>query len=306
MVFDYTKKGQTLHYYAEGQDIKDHYILTDKASILFTSIKNSISKNHMSGDSDLKIKMISAMGCIDKLRSCLLYSKRIGKYTDDILNSFPKNNIGMFLISNDTILSDYESFLFHSRALLDRLTFFVCRQIYNQSCDRFSKFKIFIENSVKKNEATIKISNILDQCMPEFYGILIDDNNHRSLRSQLIHKSTILENTQCVFTIHKISNDKIYLFDYSINKYPLFGSTWSITRYLVYTVLSILSICLNLTFEISVDGSEPSWSNVFIDYNKYLTDTEDSLEISIGKMNPSGFEIKTIKIDKSFMNDFAH
>ena len=41
--------------------------------------------------------------------------------------------------------------------------------------------------------------------------------------------------------------------------------------------------------------------NIFIDYNKYQANGEDSVDLSIGKMNPSGFEIKNIKISKSFM-----
>lgn len=300
MNFNYTKKGHTFQYYAEGQDIKEHNILTDKASALLSNIKDSISKKHMSGDSHLKNQMISAMGCIDKLRSCLLYSKRISKYTNDILNSFPQNESSMFLILNDSILADYESFIFHSRAMLDRLTFFVCKQIFNQSCDRFPKFKNCILNS-KKDNKTQDIINILDECTPNFIGILIDNNNQRSLRSLLIHKSTIIENTQCVFTIHYQASDKIFVFDYNILNYPLFGSTWNITKYLVFTVLRILSICFEIKNDIIADQCEPLWNNIFIDYNEFLTNDNDAFDLSVGKMNPSGVEIKTIKIDKSFL-----
>lgn len=302
MNFNFNKKNKIIHYFAEeGQNIKDHNILSEKTSTLFNLVINTITKTHMEGDPSTRRKMVSAMGCIDKLRACLLYSKRIGKYTNIILNRIPQDKYGMYLISDDTILAEYESFIFHSRALLDRLTFYVCKQIYNQSCDRFSKFKKCIEHSIRKDSITDVIIKYIDKCLPMFVGILIDDGQKRCLRSKLIHKSTIIEETGCAFTIFRQPQGHVFLFDYSILNYPLFGSTRDLTKYTVYIVLGILSTCFEISNDIVIDDCNPLWDNIFIDYNKYQANGEDSVDLSIGKMNPSGFEIKNIKISKSFM-----
>ncbi len=298
---DFTKKDQNFYYKAVGQNINEHKILNTDASTVFNNLYKEISRQHSQNETN-KSRLISFHGCIERLRSCLLYSKRLSKHHIDICNQKMPEPGGLIAYDWNTARFDFESFIFHSRALLDRLTFLICKQIYNQDCDKFNKIIKCLKNSVKSDKKVERTLEIIEQCFDSFEGLLFDKNNEKSLRSSLIHKSTISENTICAFTFHCLSNSEIIRFDYEIKEYPLFGSTWNITKYISFLTLNLLGIYLDISDTVSFDQCNPLWENKFIHFSKYIKNDENSINLSIVKMNPSGFEIQTEKLDKSVLN----
>ena len=123
MSFDFNKKGQKYGFVAFANDKTDFGVLSEKAFKYFCELQNIISKKHQHGDEAQKKLMVGAQGCLERLEAFLVQSNRLSEHNKSVCNQ-PSPTLGSMVAFRDTTaIFDFETLLFHSRALLDRITF---------------------------------------------------------------------------------------------------------------------------------------------------------------------------------------
>jgi len=302
MSLNFNKKEQEYGYLAVGNEENNFGVLNEKAHNYFRQIQRIIYNKHNDGDKDQKRLMVGAQGCLERLESILILSNRLDVYNKSVCNQqhpSPGSFVG-FKITN--AMFDFESILFHSRALLDRITFFISKQIYNQDCDKPNKIINVLNNFVKNDNRASQAIQIVDDSMPAFLGLIIDNDNEKSLRSHLIHKSTIGENTTCVFTIHSAPGNKVLRFDYEVKGYPIIGSSWELSKFIPFYSLNLLGIYIGCDKTIALHDCIPIWKNNLIHFSNLIDETESGPKFSTVKMNPSGFEVNTSFLKPSILS----
>jgi len=238
--------------------------------------------------------MVSAQGCLERLEAFLVQSKRLSEHNKSVCNQPAPPPGSMEAFRDTTAIFDFETLLFHSRALLDRITFFITKQIYNQNCDRPNKIKNVLSNFIKKDGRASRAIQIIDEVMPTFSGLIVDgEKGVKSLRSHLIHKSTSGESTTCAFTIHSAPENKVIRFDYEIKGYPIIYSAWELSKCIPFISLNLLGIYVGYDIAITLNECIPIWENNLKCFSHFIDETGSGPKFSTIKMHPSGIEIKT-------------
>ncbi len=292
MSFDFNKKGQTYGFEAHAGDKSDFGVLREKAFCHFSELQSMISSKHQHGDEKIQKLMVGAQGCYERFEAFLVQSQRLANHSISVLKQKAPEPGSMVAFRDTLAVYDFEALLFNSRALLDRISFFIAKQIYNQDCDKPNKLKNVLENFIQKDSKARQAIEIIDEAMPVFIGLVIDsENGQKSLRSHLIHKSTSGENTTCAFTIHSAPNDQVIRFDHEINGFPLIGSAWLISKYIIYFSINLLGIYLEIDFVLPIDECTPRWDNNLKCFSRFIDETNIGPPFSMIKMNPSGVNI---------------
>jgi len=303
MSFDFNKKGSKYQFVAFANDNTNFGVLGKKALTCFCELQKIVSKTHEHGDVKQKNLMVGAQGCLERLEAFLVQSKRLSEHHQSVFNqpAPPPNSLAAF--RNTIAIFDFEALLFHSRALLDRITFFIAKQIYDQDCDKPNKIKNVLNNNfVKNDERASRAIKIIDEAMPLFCGLIVDkESGVKSLRSHLIHKSTSGESTTCVFTIHSAPGNKVVRFDYEIMSYPIMGSAWELSKYIPFISLNLLSIYVGYDVTITSNECTPIWVYNLKCFSHFIDKSASGPRFSIIKMLPSGVEINTKHLKPSIL-----
>lgn len=302
MNFDFNKKGQTYNFAALEGDKNNFGVLSESAFKYFWELQNEISKTHQHGDETKKRLMVGAQGCIERLEACLVQSNRMSRHHESVCSQ-PVPPAGSMVAFRDTVaVFDFEVFLFHSRALLDRLTFFITKQIYKQDCDKPTKMKNVLINFTKNDERVTRAINIFDEAMPPLLGLIVDsENGEKSLRSHLIHKSTSSENSTCTFTIHSAPGNKAIRFDFEVKGYPIIGSAWLLSKYVTFIASNLLGIYLGFDNGVTLDECTPAWKNELKCFTQFIDESASGPKFSMLKMHPSGVEINSKHLKESVL-----
>ena len=163
-------------------------------------------------------------GCLEKPATSILQIQRLSTHQNELLtqaiNNLVDRNASDLAFLGSEISSDFEALLLQSRAALDRLTNFISREYGKESyTDRFSKLRKTVQNSKKKHEKTDSILNILDNAN-WFEGKLIEDKLQNNLRTFVAHKQSISERLETYFQVHRLSQDKVLLYDMVSKGFP--------------------------------------------------------------------------------------
>ena len=303
MSFNFNDQGKQYRFKAIANDRTNFGVLSEEALNLFSQLQGIISKQHQFGDDAQKRLMVGAQGCLERLEAFLVQSKRLSEHNKSVCSQPTPPPGTMAAFRDITAVFDFETLLFHSRALLDRITFFIARQIYNQNCDKLNKIKNVLNGFSGKDARASRAIQVIDETMPIFYGLIVDgQNGAKSLRSHLIHKSTSGENTTCAFTIHSASGNDAVRFDYEISGYPIIGSAWELSKYIPFTALNLLGIYLEHDIGISVDECTPIWRNTLKCFSHFIDTSECGPKFSTIRMHPSGLEISTRHLRQSVLS----
>jgi len=303
MSFDFNKKGQKYEFAAFANDKTDFGVLSETALNYFCELQKIISKTHQHGDDTQKRLMVGAQGCLERLEAFLVQSKRISEHKKSVCSQPAPHPGSMVAFRDTTAIFDFETLLFHSRALLDRITFFIAKQIYNQNCDRLTRIKNVLNNFIEKDGRASRSIQIIDESMPTFYGLIVDtENGGKSLRSHLIHKSTGGESTTCAFTIHSAPENNVIRFDYEIKGYPIIGSAWELSKYIPFISLNLIGIYVGYDIAITLNECIPIWENNLKCFSRFIDESANGPTFSIIKMNPSGIEINKRHLKQSVLS----
>lgn len=303
MSFDFNKKGQTYEIAAFAGDKNNFGVLSEAAFKYFCLLQKAISKAHQHGDEPQKRLMVGAQGCLERLEAFLVQSKRMSLHHKSVCSQRSPIPGSMVAFRDTVAVFDFEALLFHSRALLDRITFFITKQIYGQICDKPNKMRNILSNFIKKDGRVSRAIEVIDEAMPSLYGLIVDtDDGEKSLRSHLIHKSTSGENSTCAFTIHSAPGNKAIRFDFEVKGNPIIGSAWTLSKYVPFLALNLLGIYLGLDNGVALDECTPIWKNELKCFTQFIDESATGPEFSMMKMHPSGVEINTRHLNESVLS----
>lgn len=294
---DFNKKGSMFFFTAQADEPEYFSLVSNKVRETIRELyANTGLEAKNPEDTNLKK---GAFGCLERLSASLVQIQRLADHATDIRSKAPLEPGQMIGIRAPKALFDFETLLFHSRSALDRLTFFVCHQVYGEQCDRFSKFQNVIKNFGKKDNRVEEMQRILKEASTPLRGALIDTpNGRRCLRSLLIHRTTIGEICTVGFVLHCIAPARRLAFDTIILGYPLFETAHAVGSAVVLVMLNTLSLYLDLGVRFGTTEPTLTWTHNFVDYRHFESTVEEQQTFSVWQPTPSGFYLKPVPLNK--------
>ena len=288
---NFNKEGKEYGFHARGPARHDYGMLKDHASQLFENIIKQANHEYNEADPKRKSILKGIMACGDRLEGFLFQSTRIASLSMNINKIIPEkmNSAEMFLNAEQQV--DFESFLFHGRAALDRLALFVSSSVYGQNTYRFSRLANVLSNFKEDDERANRSIDIVETSYKKLSGVIIEGDNNRSLRSVLIHRKSTPEIVDCYFTVHRFSDGTILRFDAEIDKFPIIGTARMISQYICYVILNLLELYIGQNKFLPPEDCEPIWENRLLYFSEYIDDTMQGPKISVIKGTPDGFII---------------
>lgn len=237
--------------------------------------------------------LLNINSCLVCLNSFMYQSKKLENHNFELKKDIPDRDSSPVVLAKSSLeaCTDFESLLYLARSALDRLTFFICKQIYKDGMENFNKKIINILKNFKKDYRSSLSITIFNNSIPHFQGLLIDKKEGgTSLRSLLAHSKSHSEAINGEFTVHR-SDNFVLRFDQELEGYPLLQSSHLITQYLVYTVLNNLAIYLGIKEQISENNCIPNWTPCAIKSSVYRVDKDypNSIPFTIPLFIPIGF-----------------
>lgn len=237
---DFNKKGATIAYEA-GTDIPTRFsYLSPDAHRLQMSLYAASGQRPK--DATEEKSRAAALGCLERLSACLLQVEHLATEAAKIQEQCPQEMGQMLGVRAPEVLFDFEALLFHARSALDLVTFLVCRGVYGQQCDRFSKLANVAADFAPKDARAERLQSMVERVYTPLSGILVDQPTGRCLRSTLIHRSTVGELSQMGFTLHCPATGKRLALDTVLSDYALFNTTGLVGSHVAFFVLNALSI----------------------------------------------------------------
>jgi hypothetical protein len=304
---DYNENGEQYQASISVHEDRSFGVLNKETREFYDLINNIILQRYKkskdeSDSSKVSYKnMSSCMSCLDGF---LYQCSKLIYHNNEIFKQIPEQDITdtVACFSSIETCTDFESLLYQGRATLDRLTFFISKQIYNSETDKFNKLENVLANFEKRDERARKSINIIKSSIGYFQGLLINDYSGRtSLRSLLAHSKSHEEAINGAFTIHR-KNNFVLIFDQEINNFPMIISSNLLNRYVPFLILNILAIYLE------VDGIEEekvssSWNPICINSSEYKIEEGDAngIAFSVPVLNLIGFTPNTYTFHKDIL-----
>ena len=293
MCTDFNQKGKMIGVEALKGDRAYYSLLNNEVKSFIEAISSEIAASDQNRQTNYLA--VGASGCLERLSACVLQLYRLAMHEKDIRAQAPQQPGEMVGVRKAEALFDFEALLFHSRSALDRVSFFIAKQIYRQDCDKFTKLARVLSNFEKKDIRAKRLIQIISETSKIFEGIVIDSfSGQKSLRSHLIHKSTAEENSTVSFTLHCLSDQRRLAFDCILNGYPLFGTAKRLGEGLSFLVLNALSLYLGGDKILSLENCKMAWENNMVDFQEFQTNDENGERFFLWAVSPSGFWIKSV------------
>lgn len=301
MSTDFNQKGRKVAYVAKKDDPPYFALLQPEALDLANRIENKITACNQVQNKTFNAW--AALGCYERFRGCIFLISRLAQHEKKIRAMAPQSINEMRAYRGAEVLIDFESLLFHGRGALDRVAFFISKQIYNQDCDKYSKLANVLGTFKINDCRASKLVKIITNANPIFEGIILDlPSGEKSLRSHLIHKSTASENTIAQFTLYCIAPQKRIAFDLILGDYPLFKSSQSLGKGLAFVVLNALSLYIGIDEVIPIEKCGLKYESRMVDYREYLSDSHSTNRFTIFNTTPSGFSLLPVSLSSEILN----
>lgn len=294
---DFNQKGTQFAVTAQADEPEHFSLVSAKGFEILSELYAKVGLE--TKDAEEQRLKIGAFGCLERLSACLLQIQRLADHAANICSEAPLEPGKMICIRATKALFDFETLLFHSRSALDRLTFFVCRQVYGEQCDRFSKLQKVISNFGQRDSRVGRLQHILAETSATLVGTLVDtQNSRRCLRSHLIHRSTVGEICTVGFVLHCVPPARRLAFDTIISGRALFGTAHAVGSAVVFVVLNTLSLYFGCGAQLGSPELSLTWAHNFVDFQHFESKGEKTQTFSVWQPTPSGFYLKPVSLSK--------
>lgn len=278
---------------------EDQGTLTQDARQFMVRIQQALNARLATDSKDRLAREMQ--GCMDRLDSFLLQVSRLAAHADPTrwsvgpesgdITHFPAQlppKSGMVFSAKDAC-TDFESLLFHGRAVLDRLTLFVSRE-YGENSSRFSKFRSTLVHRAQDDERAVNALAIIDKCQ-SIEGVLADIAVDKSLRSIVAHRDSISAGTTVVFMIWRLVDGRFLAFDSEAHGYPIINTAATLAVDIPFLVLN--TICLYGAVDSTVARRRFGgiWNRCLIVYSQYVTSEDTGLQVPSVKTIPDGVRL---------------
>jgi len=309
MNFDFNTKGKQYGFMASKAGKEGYSILGEKPEQMLANLRAKQAIDFRNSDENGKNWILDAAGCLDRLNAFLFQVSRIASHAESLtrrnLPGQPSNDQPkagqMVMIAADEACFDFESLLFHARAGLDRLTWFVAAR-HGQRCDRFSRLQKILNNFCSKDDRARQMLEVLKEAN-RFGGVLIDENKDKALRSLVAHRTSIPEGRETAFTIHFLGDGKRLIFDCEALRQPLLFTSYELSQDVPFVVQNAVAIYMGLNI-LPISEFKATWVNPTAVFSNYISGNESDPRFSVAGTNPDGIQLRTRHLVSSVL-DYA-
>ncbi len=289
-----------MQYLALGKERQDYGVLPEEAHALFRKLREELTTRWREADEETCRTLRFHAGLLDRLAGCLLQVRRMVDHRDDLVAALPgllaqvpanaqapAQPTAMAAFAANEATTDFESLLFHARAVLDQLTFVVSR-LHGESCDKYSKLQNVLGNFVEGSEPARALDGVVSEAAA-LAGVLTD-LEHTSLRSKVTHRETISAATTAAFTVHLLGDGRELLFDCEAFGFGVLSTTRTLATEVPFVVLNGTAQYLGVGDSLELSQLEPRWSNPTVRFSEWLDDSKRGPLLSVvSEMTPDGF-----------------
>ncbi|MEH6650241.1 MAG: hypothetical protein V7707_09480 [Motiliproteus sp.] len=286
MQSDFNEKGKKYEMLSiAGSPYHHNLIHQDGCDLLDELMKHFTEFRGNGGEHTEIAKWVATIDC---LQSFLFQSNRLKTHSEKLRSLVPPPE-QMMAVSGSDALTDFESLLYHGRAVLDRLTFAIAKQTLGQECEKFPKLPKILNNYKGKGDYVGKTISVIEDGIKNVRGILIDDEGGKTgLRSLLAHSKSTGEATNHVFTIHRNDSNKAMYFDLDMH-----GKG----------VINAISLFSGYGKTLELDRFYPSWEPQCTCLTDYITEDGSGTNFTTIRTNYYSNELINIHVDRSiFIN----
>ncbi len=292
--------GQRVEYVAVGGEV-DHYgSLPLNAVAQFEAINRHLARQWDGAGAVSKTFLSAASGCLTKLSATLLQVQRMQLHHDRLLEVGRAARAALEQQANATLAlqgkeacADFEGLLLQGRAALDRLTFFLNYQFFPNAQDKSDRFSKLLR-SIKKAQHPHTHMAAVERLFTEASWLVsfFTDVSGRSLRSFVAHRAAILEWMDTCFTIARVSDGRVLLFDGVVNTVPVFATSQQISAQLAFVLLNCIGL-FTTGAELPLASYATPWPNRTVVLSDFVSEVETPLLQGVAKrMTPGGFEFQ--------------
>lgn len=289
---DFNQNGTQYMSYSKASDTPYiNKLFNAKMQTMYALLRNNLENK------DEKISK-NSFACLDCMHSFLIQGLRVKNNFEKLLSniqsnsdhSLPITDNSLIAINSIDIMTDYESMLYHARSTLDRLSFYIAKQLYNyKRSDNFGEnFKTFF-SKVHPDTYTFEAYLTLLEVYDSFKGILINfDDGGTGLRSLLAHSKSHDEAIKGNFSIIILSKNDLLFFDQELIKsIGLLESTLKLLNNIPFLLLNLLSIFSGCKDRISLSECQIEWTKIWVSPNDYLTGDvmQTFTKVKLGRTN---------------------
>jgi hypothetical protein len=284
-----------LNYLAVGWE-SDHGVLSEAGRAYWKCIVTKIGEAYDEADDSAKRALLSHAAVLNRLSGFLLQVRRMIDHKEGLRLAFqgdapPSAQQAHLALAGIEAVTDFESLLFHGRAVLDHLTLVVAR-FHGQNTDRFSRITNLLPNFTAASNEARRFESVLSQAT-QLAGVLTDLEG-RSLRSILTHRDTVSGGATIYFTVYLLDDGRLLIFDCEAFGYGVLETSNLLSCEVPFVILNGVAVYLGLEEGLSYDDCRPTWENPAVRFSEWLDPTAGGLRFGVVvRMRPGGFEYRT-------------
>ena len=309
--------GNHIGYLAFGADRRDHDLLPQKAINQWDLIRGEFNTRWKGSKDPLaRRRIVDLSGCLEKLEATMLQAHRLRLYHDRLI-SLAHNHLGnqshAVALQGSDACADFEGFLLHGRASLDRLTWFI-GDCFKNRVKSFRRIKGVLSNFEHKDSKAKELLFLVSSADDWFDGTFGKLQSSQSLRDIVAHHHSLVEGTRTCFGVQLITQNSALLIDCEIelpglsDRFPILKTTHQSIRYVAFLILNSVAVFLDIE-RLSLEEYQTTWTNHSVAVSDYVMAEPAGSPLgkntlsTVRRMTPDGFEYGIDNVDPSI---FTH
>jgi len=123
------------------------------------------------------------------------------------------------------------------------------------------------------------------------------DSQSHNLRSLLLHKKTITEETSVLFTVSRLTDGRYLAFDCEALGYPVITTARAVATDIPFLVMNTVAVYLGIDLRITRSDCAPEWGKAFVVLSDSVDETGKGPIVHLGaRMIPDGGRIRTERL----------
>jgi hypothetical protein len=306
-------KGTEVEYVAAGGNVPHHGLLPDKAARQWSGLRKEFTAQWRASEDPLsRRRIVDLSGCLEKLEATLLQARRIREYHDRLISQARSLKATLFqgtAFQGSDACADFEGFLLHGRASLDRLTWFIGRHFKNP-VSSFRRIKNVLSDFEGKSSEAAELLEMVGSADAWFDGLFGKLESPQSLRDIVAHHHALVEGTRTCFGVQRISDESALLIDCEVElpgldaRLPVLKTTNDSIGYLAFLILNSVAVFMDVE-RLPFQDYATTWANLGIAISDYVIRVpvgslhgEHTL-FTVRRVTPDGFEFGTDNVDPS-------
>lgn len=304
-------QGNEIGYLATGGNPPDHGLLPEKATRQWTLLREAFTAQwKVSEEPFCRRRIVDLSGCLEKLEATLLQAHRLRTYHDRLISQAQKmkgTDFQATAFQGSDACADFEGFLLHGRAGLDRLTWYI-GDYFRNPVKSFRRVKNVLSQFKHKSTEAADLLAIVGSADGWFDGVFGKLEAPQSLRDIVAHHHALVEGTRTCFGVQRLSSDTALLIDCEVElpgldaRLPVLKTTQESIGYMAFLILNSVAVFVGVE-RLPLEEYSTIWHNYGVAISDYVLHEPAGSPLgehklsTVRRMTPDGFEFGTDNVD---------